>query len=63
MIGAEINDRIADAVGPQEPPRVVDALVVARSGATLQAGMGHSDNTQMGERLVSAARLILGGTR
>ncbi|HEY2167571.1 MAG TPA: TetR/AcrR family transcriptional regulator [Jatrophihabitantaceae bacterium] len=61
LIAAEINSRIVRAAGPQATADVVDALGIAWSGAMLQAGMGHTDYTQMGERLVAVTRLILGG--
>jgi hypothetical protein len=40
---------------------VIDALSIAWSGAMLQAGMGHTNYAQMGDRLVAVTRLILGG--
>lgn len=63
LIGSEINARIVEAAGPQVEPEVMDALAMAWSGAMLQAGMGHSNYTQMGERLVAVARLLLGDAR
>lgn len=61
LIGVEINNRIADALGDAATPELLDALSLTWSGAMLQAGMGHSDYTQMGERMVAATRLIMGG--
>jgi hypothetical protein len=63
LIGTEINDRIAAAAGPQVEPEVMDALSMAWSGAMLQAGMGHSNYTQMAQRLVAVARLLLRDAR
>ncbi len=60
LIGQEINNRIAAAVGPKASAHLLDALSVAWSGAMLQAGMGHSDYKQMGRRLVSVTRLLMG---
>jgi hypothetical protein len=36
---------------------------MAWSGAMLQAGMGHSNYTQMAQRLVAVARLLLRDAR
>jgi AcrR family transcriptional regulator len=59
LIGVEINNRIADAIGPKPNAQLLDALSVAWSGAMLQAGMGHSDYKQMGKRLVAATKLLM----
>ena len=63
LIGLEINTRVADALGDAATHDVLDALALAWSGAMLQAGMGHSDYAQMGERLTAATRLIMAGIR
>lgn len=63
LIGNEINDRIVAAAGPRVAPDVIDALAVAWSGAMLQAGMGHTNYVQMGERLRRITALILRGMR
>jgi len=60
QIATEINSRIVAAAGPRATPDVLDALGIAWSGAMLQAGMGHSNYVQMGERLVAVARLLFG---
>jgi hypothetical protein len=48
------------ALGDAATPEVVDALTVGWSGAMLQAGMGHTDYREMGQRLASFTRLIMG---
>jgi AcrR family transcriptional regulator len=63
MIGNEINQRIVAALGDTASTEVLDALTLAWSGAMLQAGMGHAEYAQMGERLAKVARLVLGGER
>lgn len=63
LIGQEINRRIAAALGPKASSQLLDALGIAWSGAMLQAGMGHSDYKQMGKRLISVTRLIMGEDR
>jgi len=60
MIGNEINERIAQALGDSASPRVLDALTLAWSGAMLQAGMGHAEYARLGERLAGVAKLVLG---
>ena len=61
MIGVEINQRIGEALGPDVPPSVHDALALAWAGALLQAGMGHARVEHIGRRLASVARLVLAG--
>jgi AcrR family transcriptional regulator len=63
MIGSEINHRIADALGPTPPDGVLDALSLAWAGALLQAGMGHARIEDLGIRLGSVARVLLGERR
>jgi AcrR family transcriptional regulator len=60
MIGNEITGRIVQALGESAKPDVVDALTLAWSGAMLQAGMGHAEYADMGERLASVTRLVMG---
>jgi AcrR family transcriptional regulator len=62
LIGVEINNRIADAIGPRPNAQLLDALSVAWSGAMLQAGMGHSDYRQLGKRLVATTKLLMRDT-
>lgn len=59
LIGADINDRIATALGPQQSPELMDALSLAWSGAMLQVGMGHAKAEDMADRLASVARLLM----
>jgi AcrR family transcriptional regulator len=60
MIGNEINDRIKQALGDAASEAALDVLTLAWSGAMLQVGMGHAPAAQLGERLATAARLVLG---
>lgn len=59
LVGAEIDARIAEALGPQVRAEVRDALSMAWTGAMLQAGMGHARFEQLGARLGAVARLVL----
>ncbi len=66
VIGTEINDRIADALGARPVEHAdgaarLEVLALAWSGAMLQAGMGHTTYAQMGEQLVRVTDLVLGG--
>ena len=63
MVGVEINTRLADALGDEAGPGVLDALTLGWSGAMLQAGMGHARYEQMGARLASLSRLVMAGVR
>jgi AcrR family transcriptional regulator len=60
-IGGEFLDRFAKALGEQANPAVLEALVLAFSGALLQAGMGVLTYTDMGERLDAVVAAILEG--
>lgn len=59
LVGTEINDRIADALGDKPSADILDALNLAWSGAMLQVGMGHAPAAEMGERLARVARLLM----
>jgi len=59
LIGVEINNRIAEALGPRPNAQLLDALSVVWSGAMLQAGMGHSDYKRLGRRLTAATKLLM----
>jgi AcrR family transcriptional regulator len=61
MVGTEINARLSEALGKPHSAAVLDALSLAWNGAMLQAGMGHTTFAQMGARLASTTRLIMGG--
>jgi AcrR family transcriptional regulator len=56
-IGAEINERLRDALG--EDTSALELLALAWSGAMLQAGMGHTTYAQMGDQLVRVTDLVL----
>ncbi|MDT4916503.1 MAG: hypothetical protein QOI15_732 [Pseudonocardiales bacterium] len=60
MIGNEINRRIKHALGEAASADALDVLTLAWSGAMLQVGMGHAPAEQLGERLATVARLVLG---
>lgn len=60
-IGIEFVERFRDAIGESADPRVLEALVLAFSGALLQAGMGLMTYPEMGERLDSVVAVIMGG--
>jgi AcrR family transcriptional regulator len=59
LIGAEINERIAEALGEKPSAEVLDALSLAWSGAMLQVGMGHAPVDEMGDRLSRVAKLLM----
>ena len=61
LVGAEINGRLAEALGEGHPAAVLDALSLAWNGAMLQAGMGFTSYEQMGTRLAATARLVMAG--
>lgn len=60
-IGAEFVARFQAALGDRAEPAVLEALVLAFSGALLQAGMGVMTYTDMGERLDAVVAAILEG--
>jgi AcrR family transcriptional regulator len=62
-VGAEFYAAFEEAIGGTPDPVVVDTLVLAFSGALLQAGMGLMTYTEMGERLDDAVAVILQGPR
>lgn len=59
LIGAEINERIAAALGDASSAELLDALSLAWSGAMLQVGMGHATADAMGDRLARVARMLM----
>lgn len=59
-IGLNIRQRLTTAVGSDDVD-VVSALELLYAGALLQAGTGHLSYDELGDRLVAAATLILGG--
>jgi AcrR family transcriptional regulator len=60
-IGTEFVERFRAAIGPSADPRVLEALVLAFSGALLQAGMGLMTYREMGERLDSVVAVVMEG--
>ena len=62
-IGGEFITRFDDALGESSTPELVDVLVLAFSGALLQAGMGLITYSELGDRLDTVVATILGGTR
>lgn len=61
-IGAEINNRLAAALGDDADPAVLRTLELAYTGAMLLAGMGHVPFDEVPGRLGEAARLLLQGS-
>jgi len=59
--GGEFYAAFEEAIGGEPDPRLVETLVLAFSGALLQAGMGLMTYTEMGERLEGAVAVILRG--
>ena len=57
-IGADLAGRVVQAVGPDADPELADALLLAFSGAMLQAGMGYFDFAGVVERMSALARLL-----
>jgi AcrR family transcriptional regulator len=62
VIGRELAERIDAAAGPDLPPEVGEALLLAFSGAMVQAGMGYLDFAGVVERMTSFAQLLDGRT-
>jgi AcrR family transcriptional regulator len=61
-IGTEFVHRFERALGPDlTDPALVDALVLAFTGALLQAGMGLTTYTEMRDRLDAAIAVIIKG--
>lgn len=62
-IGAEFVSRFEAALGESSTPALVDALVLAFSGALLQAGMGLITYSELGDRLDTVVATIMGADR
>lgn len=62
-IGLEFIARFTAAVGPDAPDVLIEAMVLAFSGALLQAGMGLLTYAAMGQRLGDVMAVILKGNR
>lgn len=61
VIGTEFVTRFRAAIGEPADPRVLETLVLAFSGALLQAGMGLMTYTEMGERLDDVVAVVMAG--
>lgn len=59
--GGELVDRFRTALGPDADDVVVEAVALAFTGALLQAGMGLTTYTEMGDRLDAVVSVILRG--
>ena len=59
-IGAETHRRLVDALGPAADAVAVQTLLLATSGALLQAGTGHLDYDAIPALLADVAHLVLG---
>lgn len=62
-IGGEFVETFAAAIGDDPDPRVLDALVLAFSGALLQAGMGLMTQDELADRLDDVVAVIMEGHR
>lgn len=58
-IGRDIRERLADALGPDTDPDVIDGLEMLYSGALVRAGMGYASYEEIAAKLEKAARLML----
>jgi AcrR family transcriptional regulator len=57
-IGTTIRGRLADALGPDADPAVLDALDLAFSGALVRAGTGTLSYDELGDRMAAIAEVI-----
>jgi AcrR family transcriptional regulator len=62
-IGGTFNARLADALGPDADPAVLNTLNLALAGGLLQAGMGYFSYTDLADRLAEVAEVVLGVRR
>lgn len=58
-IGGEARRRLEAALGPDTNPAAIQTLLLATSGAMLQAGTGHLSYDEIPVLLTAAARLVL----
>jgi AcrR family transcriptional regulator len=58
-IGIEIRQRLADALGSDPDPDVLEALELLYAGGLVRAGMGYGSYTEFADRLETSAKLIL----
>ncbi|MGE0215535.1 TetR/AcrR family transcriptional regulator [Mycolicibacterium sp.] len=59
-IRADIQERLAAALGPETDPDVIDTLEMLYAGALVRVGMGYATYREIAERLEKSARLLLG---
>jgi AcrR family transcriptional regulator len=59
-IGAAILERLSDALGDDADPAVLRTLLLAFSGALLQAGMGYLAYGDLAARMEEVAQLVVG---
>ena len=62
-IGADVRDRLVRALGDDASPSAVRTLVVAFSGAMVQAGMGYLSYAELPARMEEVASAIFEGPR
>lgn len=62
LIGTEINTWIATAAGDAATPELLDLLGLAWTGAMLQAGLGHAEYADMGDRLAAVTNEVMKAT-
>jgi AcrR family transcriptional regulator len=60
LIGVAIHQRLQAALGEGGDPEVLAALNLLFAGAMVHAGMGYGSYEGMADRLITAARLIVG---
>ncbi|WP_067825507.1 TetR/AcrR family transcriptional regulator [Nocardia inohanensis] len=58
-IGAEIRNRLVEALGADLDPKLVDTLEMLYAGAMLRAGIGYGSYAEIADRLEKAARQVL----
>jgi len=57
-VGVLLTDRLTTALGPDTDPAIVEAMLLAFSGAMLQAGMGYFDYDGVVRRLARLANQL-----
>ena len=62
LIGTEINTWIATAAGDAATPELLDLLGLAWTGAMLQAGLGHAEYADLGDRLAAVTNQVMKAT-
>ncbi|HEX5770789.1 MAG TPA: hypothetical protein VFY11_07460, partial [Nocardioidaceae bacterium] len=61
--GLEVQQRLADALGTDADPQVLNTLLMLWAGGLLEGGMGYLSYEQVGEQMSVAVRQIMGGAR